>query len=69
MLGGFVDYHIIRFIEGRFDTTELRKGHELAAVRSYARQLVESGSADRVEVRNSANNNLVFQYPRVLDRA
>jgi len=64
-----VDYHIIRFLNGRYDATEVRKGHELAVVRSYARQLVESGSADRVEVRNSDNNNLVFQYPRVLDRA
>ena len=64
-----MDYHIIRFVDGRYDATEVRKGHQLAVVRSYARQLVESGSADRVEVRNSANNDLVFQYPRVLDRA
>ncbi len=64
-----MDYHIVRFIGGRYESTEVRKGHQLAVIRSYARQLVESGSADRVEVRNSANNNLVFQYPRALDRA
>lgn len=62
-------YHIVRFVGNRYGSTEMRKGHQLAVVRSYARQLVESGAADRVEVRNSANNDLVFQYPRVLDRA
>lgn len=64
-----MDYHIVRFIEGRYESTEVRKGQQLAVVRSYARQLVQSRLADRVEVRNSANNDLVFQYPRVLDRA
>jgi len=44
------------------------KDHPLDPVKDHARELVEMGLADRVEIRD-ANEKLVFQWPRTVSAA
>jgi hypothetical protein len=60
-----MDVEITRFVGGRWDGTELWKGLPAEPVQQHAKLIVETGLADRVEVRDMADR-LVFQWPRTL---
>ena len=60
-----MDYHISRTKNGATDGVETWQGSPLEAVKEHAREVVDLGLADRVEVRD-ASQTLVFHYPRVL---
>lgn len=48
-----MDYQIIRFNNGhRWEGSETWKGHPLSAVQDHAREIIEMGLAERVEVRD-----------------
>lgn len=64
-----MDYQIIRFNNGhRWDGSETWKGHPLSAVQDHAREIVDTGLAERIEVRDQ-NDGLVFQWPRTVRSA
>jgi hypothetical protein len=64
-----MDYQIIRFNNGhRWDGSETWKGHSLSAVQDHAREIIEMGLAERVEVRDD-NDVLVYQWPRTMKAA
>lgn len=55
-----MDYQIIRFKNARpTGDVEMWKDHPLDPVKDHAREVVEKGLADRVEIRD-ANEKLVF---------
>ncbi|MFK3891755.1 hypothetical protein BRX36_21330 [Sphingomonas sp. S-NIH.Pt1_0416] len=61
-----MDYQIIRFNNGhRRDGSETWKGHPLTAVQDHAREIIDMGLAERVEVRDESDT-LVFQWPRTV---
>lgn len=60
-----MDYHISRTKNGATDGVESWKCSPFEAVKDHAREVVDLGLADRVEVRD-ASQSLVFHYPRVL---
>ena len=61
-------YNISWFLNGRLEGTEHSDGFPFSAVKDHARNFVETGVADRVEVRDD-NEALVFQHPRTLRNA
>ncbi|NWK97936.1 hypothetical protein DM806_20190 [Sphingobium lactosutens] len=64
-----MEYEIIRFINGkRRDGSEKLKGFPLADAQGQAKQLVETGVAERVEVRGP-EDVLLFQWPRTMSVA
>jgi hypothetical protein len=64
-----MNYSILRFVGGRpTGDSETWTDHPLDAVNDHARQIVKTGLADRVEVRDG-NGKLVFQWPRTVSRA
>ena len=64
-----LDYKIIRFDNGHRNAgSEEWKNFPLSAVQDKARLLVDTGLAERVEVRD-ASDTLVFQFPRTLKPA
>lgn len=60
-----MDYQISRTKDGATNGVEIWPGSSFEAVKAYAREVVDLGIADRVEVRD-ASQTLVFHYPRVL---
>lgn len=60
-----MEYHVSRMKEGRTEGIETWKGSSLESVKEHARELVDLGLADRVEVRDAAQA-LVFHHPRVV---
>lgn len=61
-----MEYEIIRFNKQHgWDGSETLKGFPLSMAQDQARQLVETGIAERVEVRGP-DKVLLFQWPRTL---
>jgi hypothetical protein len=61
-----MDYQIIPFKNARpTGDVDMWKDYLLDPVKDHARQVVEMGLADRVEVRDT-NEKLVFQWPRTV---
>lgn len=64
-----MDYRIIRFVNTRpTGDSETWKDYPLGPVQDHARETVESGLAERVEVRDS-DDRLIFQWPRTVTPA
>jgi hypothetical protein len=63
-----MEYTINWFKAGQLEGTESSKGFPFNHVKEHAEQFVDTGIADRVEVRDAADN-LVLQFPRTMQKA
>jgi hypothetical protein len=62
-----VEQYAVDYITGSTKKTELIPA-KFTAIKDMARNVVDNGNADRVEVRNS-DGEIVFAYPRIMHRA
>lgn len=60
-----MDLTLKRYTRGRLDGTELWRGYQLEQITEEARELVEAGVADRVDVLDDDRKRL-FRWPASL---